>query len=107
MTVISPGFVESEIRKVDNEGKLNSHAKEPVPHWLLVSAETAAIEIVDAILKRKREQVVTGHGKLLVWLNRFFPSFIRWIFISRVATPSGQTGWWREPSGKSRPETFF
>jgi len=76
VTTISPGFVASEFRRVDNQGRLDAQASEPVPGWLLVPAESAAREIVQAILKRRREKVITGHGKILVWLNRYFPRLI-------------------------------
>lgn len=73
VTLISPGFVESEIRKVDNSGQLHAEAKDPIPSWIVVPRKKAAREILWAIAKRKRERVVTGHGKVLVCIYRFFP----------------------------------
>jgi short-subunit dehydrogenase len=77
VTLISPGFVDSEIRRTDNRGVVHEHARDPVPAWLRVRADRAAREIVRAIHRRKREQVVTGHGKLLVFLYRHTPWLIR------------------------------
>src|SRR5215510_4305188 len=37
VTLISPGFVDSNIRRVNNEGKLNAKAGDPVPRWLMMS----------------------------------------------------------------------
>lgn len=34
VTLISPGFVVSDIRRVDNRGELHSEAKDPIPAWL-------------------------------------------------------------------------
>lgn len=86
VTLISPGFVESEIRKVDNSGQLHSEAKDPIPSWLVVSRKKAAREILWAVSKKKRERIVTGHGKLLVCLYRFFP------FIFHILIRSGVRG---------------
>jgi short-subunit dehydrogenase len=73
VTLVSPGFVESEIRQVDNAGTLRAEAPEPVPAWLLVSAARAARPIVRAIARRRREVVITGHGKLAVFVQRHAP----------------------------------
>lgn len=77
VTLISPGFVASEIRQVDNEGVHHPGARDPVPAWLVASAESAAREIVDALERREVERIVTGHGKFLVFLNRLSPGFVR------------------------------
>lgn len=70
VTHIAPGFVASEIRAKDNREVVHSDAKDPVPQWLVASAESAASEIVDALSRRKREQVVTFHGKVFTFLER-------------------------------------
>lgn len=77
VTLVSPGFVESEIRQVDNHGKRREDAGEPVPAWLLVPAADAARETVAGMARRKREVIVTGHGKVLVWLYRHVPWLLR------------------------------
>lgn len=73
VTLISPGFVASDIRRVDNQGHLHAGAKEPVPAWLVMSTEKAVRQILRAVAHGKREAIITGHGKLLVALERFFP----------------------------------
>ena len=77
--LISPGFVESEIRQVDNLGVHQPGAKEPVPEWLRMPARVAASQIVKAVLKRKNEEIITNHGKLAVFLKRHFSWLIRLI----------------------------
>lgn len=72
VTHVAPGFVESEIRMVNNEGKHTGKKSVDAPRWLVLSAEKAAQQIVRAIAARKREVVITGHGKLAVFLSRFF-----------------------------------
>lgn len=73
VTLVSPGFVESEIRRVDNTGALRAEAPEPVPAWLVVPAARAARQIVRAIARRRREVVITAHGKLAVFVQRHAP----------------------------------
>lgn len=76
VTHIAPGFVESEIRKVDNRGVLHARAKDRVPDWLQMPADKAARKIASAIYFRRRERVVTAHGRFAVLLERFCPWFI-------------------------------
>jgi short-subunit dehydrogenase len=76
VTLISPGFVESEIRRVDNAGHLREAAPDPIASWLVMPAERAARQIVDAIGRRRREAVITGHGRATVFLNRHAPWLI-------------------------------
>lgn len=84
VTHIAPGFVVSEIHKVDNQGNFHAHAKHPIPDFIRVPAASAAREIFSAIEARKRERIVTGHGKLLVWFYRYFPGAFRFI-VGRLA----------------------
>jgi len=74
--LVSPGFVESEIRRVDNQGRLREGAKDAVPPWLRLPADKAARRIVRAVVRREREVVITGHGKLLVLLSRLAPGLL-------------------------------
>ncbi len=73
VTHLAPGFVESEIRRVANDGKLRDFTPDPLPSWLPVKADKAARQMVNSLYSRKREAVITGHGKAVVWINRHFP----------------------------------
>ena len=77
VTLISPGFVDSDIRRTDNQGVVHPDAQDPVPAWLRMSVDAAARDIVAATYRRQRERVVTAHGKVLVFLYRHFPWLIR------------------------------
>ena len=77
VTLISPGFIASEIRQVDNRGVHHSRAKDALPPWLVMPADVAAKKIVAAAYRRRREAIVTVHGKVLVWLQRFAPWTLR------------------------------
>ena len=88
VTLVSPGFVVSNIRRVDNRGTLHSGAKDSIPAWLSVSTSKAARQILKAVARGKREQIVTGHGQALVALERFAPWVIRAVG-QRIAAGSG------------------
>jgi short-subunit dehydrogenase len=83
VTLISPGLVSSEFRRVDKRGVFNESKKESAPPFLLMSAEKAARQIIQVVTRRKREAIITNHAKVLVFLNRFFPgllsSFVSWV----------------------------
>jgi short-subunit dehydrogenase len=78
VTLISPGLVESELRQVDNRGVWHSKTPEPMPRALVMPAATAARQIVRAVGRRRRERVVTGHGKVAVFLQRHAPWLVAW-----------------------------
>ena len=85
VTLISPGFVDSEIRRVDRQGVYRPDAPEPVPAWLRMATAPAARQIVRAIERRRGEIVVTAHGKAMVLLVRHAPWAIRGL--TRLLTP--------------------
>lgn len=77
VTLISPGFVASNIRRIDNRGELHASAKEPIPAWLVVPTPKAVKTILRAVARGKREAIITGHGKILVAIERFAPWLLR------------------------------
>lgn len=79
LTTLCPGFVDSEIRRVDNFGEFRADAIDPIPSWLAMSTNRAARQMMRAIMNRKPEAVITGHGKMLVWLQRHIPSLLRFL----------------------------
>jgi short-subunit dehydrogenase len=86
VTLVSPGFVDSDIRRVDNQGLVHESAPDPVPAWLRMPADRAARTIVRAIHGRRREVIVTAHGKALVFVYRHAPWLLRFLF-GRFGTP--------------------
>ncbi len=73
-TLICPGFVTSEIRRVDNQGTWHPESQDVVPPWLCLPAEKAAKDILHAVARGRREAIITGHGKFMVWMMRHFPN---------------------------------
>ena len=94
VTLISPGFVASNIRRIDNRGTLHPSAKEPIPDWLVVPTDKAVRHMLRAIARGRREAIITGHGKLLVALERLAPWLLR-AFARKLA--SGRGGYRSEP----------
>ncbi len=86
VTLISPGYVVSEIHQVDNQGRYNPNMKIKNPQWLMMPTDKAAKKMANAIAARKREQVITGHGKLAVLASRLSPGLFH--FLVRLASRS-------------------
>ena len=97
VTLISPGFVASEIRRVDNQGKFHEEANDPIASWLVMPTEKAARQILRAIAKGRREAIITGHGKALVLLERFMPWMLRAVGRKMAA---GRGGYRSEPKSE-------
>jgi short-subunit dehydrogenase len=83
VTLISPGFVDSNIRRVANDGSFDAAVKDPVPSWLAMSTEKAVRQILRAVARGKPEAIITTHGKLLVAIERFLPWLIRSVAMRR------------------------
>ncbi len=78
-TTIHPGFVVSEIARIDNEGVWHPEQPDPRPAKLMWPTDKAAKVMVKAIIKRKRNYIFTSHGRILVWLQAWFPGLVRTI----------------------------
>ena len=89
VTLISPGFVASNIRRIDNQGKFHPRAKDPVPGWLVMDTGKAVRQMLRAVARGRREVIITGHGKILVALERFAPWVIRAVGRRMAGSKSG------------------
>ena len=71
--VACPGFTSSNIRfaALAEDGK--AHGETSMEEGKMMSPEAVAKIIVDGIATRKRTLVMTGQGKLTVWLNKLLP----------------------------------
>ena len=77
VTLISPGFVASDFRRVDNQGEFHAERDDEVPAWLQMSTERAARIMLRAVARGRREVIFPAHGKILVALQRCFPGLLR------------------------------
>ncbi len=76
-TTIHPGFVVSEIARIDNEGQWHAERPDPRPANLMWPTDKAAKVMVNAIIERKRNYIFTTHGRVIVWLQHWFPELVR------------------------------
>lgn len=86
VVLLSPGFVDSDIRRTNNLGRVREEAADPVPQWLRMSTAKACRIMVRGIERRRAEVVVTAHGKLAVFCTRHLPRLTRFVS-SRVSGP--------------------
>jgi short-subunit dehydrogenase len=80
-TLISPGFIDSDIRRVDNRGELHPDTKDPIPTWLRMKTQKAARIMVSGILRGKREVIVTFHAKVIIFMARHLPRLTRYLLV--------------------------
>jgi len=74
--VACPGFTNSNIRNTALAANGSTQKESPKDESGLMSAETVASHIFDAVVSRKRDFVLTFQGKLTVFLNKLFPAFM-------------------------------
>ncbi len=74
--VACPGFTSSNIRNVARSKDGSIQGESPLNESKIMSAESVAERIVEALKNKKSELVMTAQGKLTVWLNKFFPRLV-------------------------------
>jgi short-subunit dehydrogenase len=77
VTLLSPGFIVSNIRRTDNRGVVHPDAADPVPAWIQMSTRQCARQMLQAVARGQRERIITTHGKAFVAIERFAPWLIR------------------------------
>lgn len=83
--VACPGFTASEIRNTALNKDGQKQGESPREENKMMSSDEVADRIYSAVENRKRDLVLTTNGKLTVWLNKFFPSFMDGIVYSHMA----------------------
>lgn len=84
--VAAPGFTASEVRKAALTADGSPQGETPRNEASMMSAETCAFHIAQAISKRKRELILTfKEGKLTVFLGKFFPSLLDRLTFNHMA----------------------
>lgn len=73
VTHLAPGFIESELRLLGNDGAPRAGARDPVPRWLQKSAARTARQMLRALEARRAEAIITGHAWLAIFLARHAP----------------------------------
>jgi short-subunit dehydrogenase len=72
--VACPGFTTSNIRVAALAKDGHAHGETSMEEGKMMTAEEVAKRIVDGIASRKRTLIMTGQGKLTVWLNKLLPA---------------------------------
>jgi NAD(P)-dependent dehydrogenase (short-subunit alcohol dehydrogenase family) len=83
VTLVSPGFVESEIHRVDNRGVFRPDIADPVRPWLRMPADRAARRIIRAVARRRRERAISTLGRAAIFARRHAP----WVLPRLVSWP--------------------
>jgi short-subunit dehydrogenase len=83
--VASPGFTATNIRNAALTKDSSKQGASPRDEKKMMSAEEVAQHIYKAVLKRKRDLVLSTEGKLTVWLDKFFPSLVDKLVYNHMA----------------------
>jgi dehydrogenase/reductase SDR family protein 7B len=83
--ICAPGFTASNIRNtaLTKDGSIQKES--PLKENKLMSAEEVAEAIVKAVKNRSNNLILTRTGKLLVFLNKFFPGLVDKLTYSHMA----------------------
>lgn len=76
VAVVSPGYTASNIRNTALNKDGRAQEETPFDESKLMQPEEVADAIVKCVCKRSSEVVLSTQGKLTVWLNKFFPSWV-------------------------------
>ena len=74
--VVCPGFTSSNIRNTALAKDGSIQGESPRDESSMMTPEEVAQSILKAVIKRKRDIVLTMQGKLTVFLNKWFPGFM-------------------------------
>jgi len=82
VVLITPGWVASEMRLTDNQGRYHPDKDDWAPPFLVMPAEKAARQIAKAIARGSREKFITWHGYFGYWIRQYLP----WLYFFVVGT---------------------
>lgn len=87
--VVHPGFTCSNIRNMALDKSGQAQKETPRDEAKMMPSGKVAQIITKAVLKRKRELILTSQGKLVVWLYRNFPGMTDKIIFREMAKEPG------------------
>ncbi len=85
----SPGFTATAIRENSLTKNGDPQGVSPREEEKMMKPEEVAGLILEAVKKRKRNLIMTGEGKLMVWLNKFFPGWVGRQVYKKMASEPG------------------
>ncbi len=71
-----PGFTASNIRQVALNQSAKPQGESSMDEGKMMSAEQVSEIIINGIISRKRQVIMTGQGKFTVFLQKFFPALL-------------------------------
>ena len=74
--VACPGFTASNIRNVALNSEAKPQGESSMEEDKMMTANEVALIIVNGIAERKRQIIMTGQGKLTVFMQKFFPKWL-------------------------------
>lgn len=80
-----PGFTTSNIREASLTKDGKQQGASPRDEQDMMSAETCARLIYQAVKRRKKHLILTTQGKLTVWMNKWFPGFMDQMVFNHMA----------------------
>ena len=73
---VCPGFTASNIRRSALMANGKSYGGQQRDESYMMTAQEVADQVYTAVVRRKRDVLLTLQGKLAVWLNYFFPKWM-------------------------------
>ncbi|MCX6291968.1 MAG: SDR family oxidoreductase [Bacteroidetes bacterium] len=83
--VACPGFTASGIRESSLTSDGSKQATSPRDEKKMMTPEVVAEHVYKAVVKRKRDLILTVNGRLTVWLDKFFPSLLDSMVFNHLA----------------------
>jgi short-subunit dehydrogenase len=83
--IVCPGYTASNIRNTALNNKGDNQTESPLDESKLMSAEEVASKIVNGVNARKSYLYMSFEGKMLFWLNKFFPLLMDKIVFNKVS----------------------
>ncbi len=83
--IACPGFTATDIRINSLTEKGVRQGSSPRNEDKMMPPDKVALSIFNAIKNRKRDLILTSNGKMTVWLNKFFPSYMDKIVYNHIA----------------------
>jgi dehydrogenase/reductase SDR family member 7B len=84
-----PGFTSTRIRENALIKDGSAQGVTPRSEEKMMQPEEVARQVYNAVVRKKKQIVMTTEGKLSFWLNKFFPSFVSWKVYQKMASEPG------------------
>ncbi|GAA4369510.1 SDR family oxidoreductase [Hymenobacter saemangeumensis] len=86
----APGFTASNIRQVALAADGSAQGESPRDEGKMMSSEQVADEILKAVQQRRRTLVLTGQGKLTIFLNKWLPGLTDKLVLGHFRKEEGE-----------------